>query len=141
MADNEWDVWAALFEVAKADTGAGGLVALSGKTDPLLRWGDRGMNSLPVIVGFFPTGTPTKGPKDALVLGLQLDFYTETNSAGLAWDMADRMETVFTNTNMASTARTNPVDVIPYLRARRDMPELDEGRIRVTQEWNVRFNR
>jgi len=141
MANNEWDVWVALFEIAKGDTGAGGLATLSGKTYPLLRWGDRGMNSMPVIVGFFPTGTPTKGPKDALRLGLQLDYYTETDSAGLAWDMADRMETVFTQTNLASTGRTKPVDAIPYLRSRRDLPELDEGRIRVQQEWEIRFNR
>lgn len=141
MADNEWDVWAALTEVVVADTGADGLVTLTGKAAPLRRWGDRGMNSMPIIVGYFPTGTPTGGPKDALVLGLQLDCYSETNSAGLAWDIADRVEVVFTNTNMKSTARTNPVDVIPYLRGRRDLPELDEGRMRVMMEWDVRFNR
>ena len=142
MADNEWDVWTALFEVCTADTSSGvGLVALSNKTYPLLRWGDRGMNSLPIIVGYFPTGTPTGGPKDALVLGLQLDCYSETDNAGLAWKLADRVEAIFTNTNMKSTARTNPVDVIPYLRGRRDMPELDEGRMRVMMEWDVRFNR
>lgn len=141
MADNEWDVWTALFEIATADTGAGGLVTITGKTYPLLRWGDRGMNALPVIVGFFPVGTPTRGPKDALVLGLQLDCYTETGSAGLAWQMADRVETILTNVNLASTSRTNPVDVIPHLRARRDLPELDEGRMRVTMEWDLRFNR
>ena len=142
MADNEWDVWTALYEVCKADTTATiGLVALTGKTYPLLRWGDRGMNSMPIIVGYFPTATPTRGPKDALMLSLQLDCYSETDNAGKAWKIADRIEAVFTNVNMKSTARTNPVDVIPYLRSRRDLPELDEGRMRVMMEWDVRFNR
>jgi len=141
MADNEWDVWAAMTEVAVADTGAGGLATLTGKTAPLLRWGDRGMNNLPIIVGFFPTAPPTRGAKDALRVGVQLDCYSEANNAGLAWQLADRCEAVFTNVNLASTARTNPVDVIPYLRNRRDMPELDEGRMRVMLELEMRFNR
>lgn len=130
-------------EIAAADgTSTGtGLVGLTGKASPLVRWGDRGMRDLPVMVGFLPVSVPTRGPKDALVMTVQLDAYTEADNTGLAWKMADRCEAIFTQTAFASTSRTNPVDVIPYLRVRRDQPELDEGRMRVMMEFEMRFNR
>ncbi len=146
---NEHDVFVAAVEVFEADTGAGGIVGLTGHTSPLRRWGDRAQIDLPsgsqkaIVTMFFPTAPIRRGAKDALLLGTQVDVWSSPSSTGRAWKIADRVETLLTNANLvdvSSTARTVSVDVGPYLQSRRDMPQ-EEGRIRVMLEYTIFFNR
>lgn len=131
-------------EVVEGDgstSGSTGIVGLTGKANPLVQWGDRGMNDRPVISFFQPNGRPRRGTKDALVVTGQFDVFVEANSTGLEEQIADRLEAIMTHTNLNSTARSTPVDVAPYMRARRQLPELDEGRMRVQLEFDFWFNR
>lgn len=146
---NEHDVFVAAVEVFEADTGAGGIVGLTGHTSPLRRWGDRAQIDLPsgasstekaIVTMFFPTAPIKRGTKDSLRLGTQVDVWSAPSSTGRAWKIADRVETLLTNANLASTTRTVSVDVAPYLDSRRDLPQ-EEGRVRVMLEYTIFFNR
>lgn len=139
--DNEADIRLALAEVVEGDSTTGGLVALTGKAKPMVRWGDRGMNDRPIITYFVPSSRRRTGTKDALVLGVQFDIWVEANSTGTENKIADRLETVITHTNLSTGTRTNPVDVAPYWGPRRELPEMDEGRQRLTLECDFWFNR
>ena len=139
--DNEADIRLALAEIVEADTGTGGLVTLTGKARPMVSWGDKGMNSRPIITYYVPNSRRRHGTKDALVLDAQFDAHVDLSSTGLEEQLIDRLETIITHTNLSSTARTNPVDVAPYWGARRELPELDEGRRRLTLECQFWFNR
>lgn len=145
MADNEHDLHVALVEIFEADTGSGGLVGLTGQTYPLRRWGDRGQLDLPnstaegIVTIFFPVISENTVKSDRVAT--QFDIWTAPSSTGRAWKIADRIEAVVTNTALGSTARSNPVDAAPYFRTRRDLPELSEGRTRVTLEAEMWFNR
>ena len=99
------------------------------------------MNDRPIITYLGPNAVPRRGAKDSLIVLGQFDVWVESNSTGLEERIADRLEKVLTHTNLNSTARTNPVDCAPYLRARRDNAELDEGRRRLTLEFDLWFNR
>ena len=145
MADNEYDLRNALFEIVEADsstTTPRGLTVIMGTTHPMVRWGDRGMNTRPIITYLGPNAVPRRGAKDALLVDGQFDIWVESNSTGLEERIADRLEAIITQTNLASTKRTNPVDVAPTLRARRDLSTLaEEGARRLTIEIELRFNR
>jgi len=141
---NEYDLRVALAEVFAADTSTGptqGLTVLCGNANPIVRWGDRGMNDRPIVAYYVAGGAYRSGVKDALRIGARFDVFTEANATGLAEKIADRIEAVVTNSNLSSTARTTPVDVAPYPRGRRELPELDEGRNRIVLEYDFWFNR
>lgn len=135
---NEAHIRSAISEVFAASTK---LVTLTGKAQPIVRWGDRGMNDRPIITYFVPTSRIRRGTKDGLVLTAQFDCWVEPDSTGTEEAMADEIERVLTHSNLNSTARTTPVDVAPYLRQRREVPELDEGRRRLLMEFEFWFNR
>ncbi len=149
---NEHDVFVAAVEVFEADnsTTINSMVALTGQTNPLRRWGDRAQIDLPsgatqkaIVTMFFPTAPIKRGTKDSLRLGTQIDVWSSPSSTGRAWKIADRVETLMTNSNLVSTtstARTVSVDVAPYLQSRRDLPQ-EEGRVRVMLEYEIFFNR
>lgn len=117
------------------------LVGLTGKAQPVVRWGDHGMNDRPIVTFMIVSGRYRGGTKDALVYRAQFDVFVEPSSTGIEEAIADEIEAVLTNSNLGSTARTNPVDAAPYLRSRREIPELDEGRRRLTLEYDLWFNR
>jgi hypothetical protein len=135
---NEADIRSAIAETFAASTT---LVSLTGKAQPVVRWGDRGMNDRPVITYWVPSSRIRRGTKDGLVLTAQLDVWVEPDSTGTEEAIADEIEAALTHSNLNSTARTSPVDVAPYLRTRREVPELDEGRRRLLMEWEFWFNR
>ena len=139
--DNEADIRLALAEVVQGDTSTGGLVALTGSSRPMVRYGDKGSNARPIITYFVPTSRRRMGTKDALVLGVQFDIWVEANSTGTENKIADRLETLITHSNLNSTVRTNAVDVAPYWGPRRELPELDVGRKRLTVYCFFWFNR
>lgn len=135
---NEAHVRQSVAEVLASSTT---LVALTGKAQPVVRWGDRGMTDRPVVTYMVPSSRIRRGTKNALVLTAQFDCWVEPSSTGLEEAMADAIEAILTQPNLNSTARTNPVDVAPYLRQRREVPELDEGRRRLLMEYEFWFNR
>ena len=135
---NEADLRSAIAETFAASTT---LVSLTGKAQPVVRWGDRGMNDRPIVTYFVPSSRIRRGTKDGLVLTAQFDCWVEPDSTGTEEAMADEIERVFTHSNLNSTARTSPVDVAPYLRSRREVPELDEGRRRLLMEFECWMNR
>lgn len=141
---NEAQVRCSIAEVFAADgstSGSTGIVGLTGKANPIVRWGDRGMNSRPIVT-YMQTGSRIRrGTFDALVLSAQFDVWVDGDSTGLEESIADRIEAVLTQANLNSTARTYPVDVAPYLRGRRELPELDEGRRRLVLDYELWFNR
>lgn len=141
---NEAQIRQSIAEVFAADgstSGSTGLVGLTGKANPIVRWGDRGMNERPIVTYFQPSSRIRRGTFDAMVLNVQFDVWVDGDSTGLEESIADRIEAVLTQPNLASTARTYPVDVAPYLRGRHEVPELDEGRRRLVITYDFWWNR
>lgn len=127
--------------IAEVLAGSSALVALTGKAQPVVRWGDRGMNDRPIITYFQPSSRIRRGTKDGFVMTAQFDVWVEPDSTGTEEAIADEIERVLTQSALNSTARTTPVDVAPYLRQRREVPELDEGRRRLLLEFEFWWNR
>jgi len=139
---NETTLWNAIVEIIEADSTTVGVPGLIGKTHPLVNWGSRGMNQRPIIAAYLATHTPRRGSRDALQIGATFDVFVDDNSTGLAGLVGDRLETILTNTEFQSTARTVAVDAAPReAPLRRYQPELDEGRTRLTLDWEFRLNR
>lgn len=144
MAATAWDLQVAWAEIVEADgstSGSTGVVGLMSKANPIVPWGDRGMNTLPIIATLFPASAITRGAKEAALVTATADIITEPSATGLAWNIADRLVAITTQSNFNSTARTTAVDVLPQERTRRDLHSLEEGRQRVQVEWEFRFNR
>lgn len=127
------NLWNSLVEIAEASTR---LTTMTGKAHPLLLWGDRGMESLPIIAGTPMTITPLQG---AEIWHFQLDAY------GPGWDgvasrLASELRNVITRDAFLSPNRSHPADALPVGFHTRTWPQLDEGRERVTLEFDVRLN-
>lgn len=142
---NEFSLWRAIVEVAEADGttgGSTGIVGITGKANPMRKDGDRGQDTLrPIITHLFPAGDFRSGTKDAVILTGQFNARVENDSTGTAEALLDRVEAIMTHSNLNSTARATPVDVIMYFRGRREFTEQDEGRRTVTLEVDYWFNR
>lgn len=141
---NEFTLWRSIVEVAELDgssTGSTGLAGITGRASPVLKAGDRGQNTRPIITHLFPAGEFRGGTKDAVRLTGQFNVMVENDSTGTAEALADRLEVIMTHTNLNSTARTVPVDVVPYPRARQELSEQDEGRRTLVLEFEYWFNR
>ncbi len=142
---NEFGLWRSIVEVVEADgstSGSTGIKGITGKANPICKDGDRGQNvARPIITHLFPTGEFRGGTKDAMRFTGQFNVFVENDSTGTAEALADRLEAIMTHTNLNSTARTVPVDVTPYLRARREMAEQLEGRRVVILEMEYWMNR
>ena len=142
---NEFSLWQSIVEVVEADgstSGSTGIVGITQLANPIRRDGDPGAdNTRPIITHLFPAGEFRFGTKDAMRLDGQFNARVENDSTGQAEALLDRIEAIMTHTNLNSTARTTPVDVVPYLRARREFTEQDKGRRTVTLEVEYWFNR
>lgn len=136
---NEFHVRASVIEIVEASTI---MLSLTGKAQPISLWGDLGNQSRPNIAYRAAPGNGFKnGAKDTLDMRIVFDVFVESDSTGLASAMADELERIITNTNLISTARTYPVDVAPWVRARFPTSDLDEGRSRITLEYDFWHNR
>ncbi len=141
---NEFGLWRSIVEVVEADgstSGSTGIVGIIG-ANPIRKDGDPGADTArPIITHLFPAGEFRLGTKDAMVLDGQFSVRVENDSTGQAEALADRLEAIMTHTNLNSTARTSPVDVLPYLRGRREFTEQDKGRRTLILEVEYWFNR
>jgi hypothetical protein len=138
MATNEFHVRASLVETIEASSA---VTSLAGSSQPVRLWGDLGTASRPVIALRIGYGRFLAGGCDPMNWPVTLDVFVDSDSTGRASAIADALETVITYSNLASTARTYPVDVAPYKRARFPQSELDEGRGRLTLEYDFRHHR
>ena len=144
MPETYAGVFGAIAEVFAADGttgGSTGIVGLTGKAQPLVRWGDRGMNDRPIVSARIYTPRVHGGTKDAFRFFTDFDVWVEAGTTGLGDTIAGRVEALFNFTNMHSTARTNPQDFATTLRGIEPLPELDEGRNRVSVTYECRWNR
>ena len=139
-------VWGALAEIYGADgstSGSTGIVGITGKAAPFVRWGDDRMSDRPILVGSIGPTRTTEGAFDAMIFPLDVHIFVEAGSTGKAEALADRVEAVTTQANLSSTstARSSSVDVAPTLRGIDPLPELDEGRQRLVVRYECRWNR
>lgn len=135
---NEFHVRASVVETIEGSTA---VKTLMGRTDPVRLWGDLANDpGRPIVTVRFEPGR-FSGACDVVILRAVFDVFTEPDSTGLGSAIADELEGLITYTNLASTGRTHPVDVAPYRRARGPNYELDEGRGRITLEYDLRHTR
>lgn len=139
---NETTLWNAIVEIVEADSTTVGIPGLLGKANPLVAWGDRGMNDRPIIAAYTAVLTPRQGSVDQLQIAATFDIFIDDDSTGLAASVGDRLEDILTNTEFSSSVRTVSVDAAPQADpVRRYQPELDEGRTRLTLDWEFRLTR
>jgi len=141
---NETTLWNAIVEIVEADSTTIGIPGLIGKAHPLVNWGSRGMNQRPIVAAYTAVMTPRKSSRDQLVVQTTFDVFVDDDSTGLAAKVGDRLEAILINSvlNSTSTARSYTVDAAPQAApSRRYQPELDEGRTRLTLDWEFRLNR
>ena len=141
---NETDLWNAIVEIVEADSTTVGIPGLLAKAHPLVNWGSRGMNQRPIIAAYTAVMTPRRSSRDQLVVQTTFDVFVDDDSTGLAAKVGDRLEAILTNPvlNSTSTARSCTVDAAPQAApARRYQPDLDEGRTRLTLDFEFRLNR
>lgn len=136
---NEFDVWSKVVEIAEGSTALVNLCG--GEANPLRKWNDIGSGKRPIVAGRIDDGRILGGSSDPFLWRLTLDVFVEFDSTGLAAAIADVLEDIITFTNLNSTGGVTAVDVAPTLRNRFPLPELDEGRDRLTLQWGLRHNR
>ena len=119
---NEWDLQAATVTIVEADTGEGGMVALAGRPDPMVEWGDSGMGRRPVVALFIDpelgggTGRPLVGE-------MRLSVRVGDGALGLESRLLDRLEEVLTPQAYAALG----LDVDLTWRGRPDLSSLEES--------------
>lgn len=119
----------AAINIGRADTGAGGLVALTGaKTQPIVRFGDPGWENPPIVVAHFPDapvwgGTPTGWEVRATFQVLA----PQTAAEGIEHTIADRLAVRLTNAAFTALG----IDTTVRETGRRDNTELARGLIRL----------
>lgn len=141
---NEAMIRQSIAETFAADgstSGSTGIVGLTGKAQPVVRWGDRGMALRPIVTYYVDSSRFKEGVEGRMELGATFDVFVEGESTGLEEQIADRVEALMTFSNLNSTARTYPVDVAPTLTNRAPAAELDEGRRRLRLQFDLVWNR
>ncbi len=136
---NEFDVWAKVVEIAEGSTALVNLCG--GEANPLRKWNDIGSVGRPIVAGRVDDGRLLGGSNDPFAWVLTLDVFVEFDSTGLAAAIGDVLEDIINFTNLNSTGGVAPVDVAPTLRNRFPLPEVDEGRDRLSLRWGLRHNR
>ena len=136
---SEFDLWAALVAIAEADTGAGGLVTLCRKPNPLVVWGDSGMRKRPVITGLIVSAPRRSGTANGFRVRYQFDAHVERTdlAEGLASRILDRLEERVTQAALAAQG----IDAAPTEKLRRDLPSLEEGGMRKAAEYEFLMTR
>jgi len=132
---NEADVAAAWLAICAADTGAGSLVALTGRADPMRSWGDAGDASLPVLALPVPLSAPTGRTPYTRSLTARPEVRATRESQKLAWQILDRLELI--TTWSAFDAQGLDIQVIPGVRAPEESGGPDGYRVIATYTLNL----
>jgi hypothetical protein len=139
MPNNEYDLILAIMEVGRGDTAPGvGLVALTGKTVPIIRWRDlvQIVNEPPIVAAQIFSADRNSGAPEKLLCGVQFDAIVPHGSEGLESQIADRIETIMTVTNFLAEGLDVEIDV----RQRRPL-DFEEGRRRIEMDFDMAMKR
>jgi hypothetical protein len=134
---SEYDVIKAAIAIAQADTGAGGLVPLAGKSTPLVRFHDIGHFKMPIATIVMLGSTLARGTPLSLFVNLQFDAFVKHGSEGLDVQIIDRITEVMTTPNF----KTEGLDAGVELGGRRMLSDLEDGRLRMSQDMTIRLAR
>jgi hypothetical protein len=138
---NSYDALRAVMEIARADTGAGGLAGVSGLTGkdvPIVRWEDLVAledpdRALPIATALVITATPYAGLPPMLEAIVQFDSWVPVGSEGLESQIIDRIEAIMTSGNFASEG----LDCAPTAGVRRTLTGEDFGRRRESMDISL----
>ena len=139
MPNNEYDLILAIMEVGRGDTVPDvGLVALTGKTVPIVRWRDlvQIVNKPPIVAAQVFSADRSSGAPEKLLCGVQFDAIVLHGSEGLESQMADRIEEIMTVTTLLAEGLDVQVDV----RQRRPL-DFEEGRRRIEMDFDMAMKR
>lgn len=147
MPNNEHDLLLAIMNIGRADTGAGGLVVLSGKSVPIVKLFDLARadaegelpatHKPPVATVYFVVTEQTQGTAEQFEVAVQLDTYALPQSEGLEAQMMDRIEQILTGPNFTSEG----LDVGVRKGTRRRIDEPESGRVRLTEDFTLLLRR
>jgi hypothetical protein len=136
----EYDLLLAIMEIARGDSGAGGLIPLTGgKTVPVIRWRDRIRegNEPPIVACQVFLATRNTGAPEKLICSVQFDAVVPEASDGLEAQLIDRVEEVLT----PQAFLVEGLDVDPNPGARRQLSPLEEGRRRLGLDFQMTMKR
>jgi len=134
---SEYDIILACMQIARQDTGAGGLVPLTGNAVPLVRFFDIGHATLPVATIAVLGTSLAQGAPSTLLINTQFDSWVVQGSEGLDVQIIDRITEVMTNQNF----KAEGLDVGVTLGGRRMLSDLEDGRLRMSQDISFRLTR
>ena len=136
---NEHSLLLATMQIGRDDAGGGSLTSLTGKAVPIVRWEDIGRSGRepPIIAAYVVLANPNAGAPAKLEMLLQLDTIVPDDSEGLEAIIADRLEAVLTTPNYSAKS----LDLTATFRSRRSNSGLEEGRRRITTEFDVSMKR
>lgn len=139
MKKTEYDLLLAIMQVARGDTGAGGLVPLTGKTVPVIRWRDRIRegNEPPIIACQIFLARRNTGAPEKLICEVQFDAVVPEQSEGLENQLIERLEGRLLPQNFLAEG----IDVDPNPGARRQLSPLEEGRRRLGLDYQMTMKR
>lgn len=134
---NNHDLKLAMMEVARADTGAGGLADMTGKAVPLKR--DRSPDELdpPEMAVFVVDAATAAGAPETMAAVLQVDIAVPDGSEGLEERLADRLEEVMSQPALLAEG----VDAALSGWRRRDLSDWEASGRRIVVEAQVRYAR
>lgn len=134
---SEYDVILGAMQIARGDTGVGGLVPLTGNAVPLVRFFDIGHVTLPIATISIIGSTVARGAPLQWFVDVQFDSWVEQGSEGLDVQIIDRIVEVMTNQNFKGQS----LDVGVTLGGRRMLSDLEDGRLRMSQDISFRLTR
>jgi len=147
MPNNEHDVLLAIMNIGRADVGVGGLVDLTGKSVPIVKFADLARadaegdvpatHQPPVATIYFVISDRGEGTADMLVMDMQMDAYAKPASEGLEAQIIDRIEQILTGPNFTLQG----LDVRVTQGIRRRLDELESGRVRLTEDFRLLVRR
>ena len=127
-------------QIARSDTGAGGLAGVSGLTGkdvPIVRWQDFADQEdpdrvLPIATVEMIVAVPNSGAPPMLLVSAQFDAWVPRNSEGLESRILDRIEVIMTS----PAFNAEGLDVAPTARVRRHWSGFDDGRRRESMDMD-----
>jgi len=123
----------ATLKIGRDDTGAGGLVPLTGgKPKPIIRFGEPGWEDPPVIVAHFPDAPKWRGTPEGWQVRATISVLVpETAVENLEHTIADRLAARLTNARYTAKG----VDTTVVETGRRPGNELTRGLIRLDCQY------
>lgn len=137
---SENDLYLAVMDIAQADTGAGGLVLLTGRSDPAQRWADWAKienHPIPVVlITWFGSDGDQATPK-TLEGNMRFDCVAADSDNGLEMVLLDRCTQIFNWTSFNGEG----LDVSVREGSRRDTTELIRSGRRATVDLRMVLTR